>query len=92
LTVPDYADLMLSSIVKRIDNSVYQAIERALNGEDPEPVFVSTLENEGVGLAPFHDYETRSPMSSRPTWRRWRPPSSPATEPLGLLRRIARSP
>jgi basic membrane protein A len=57
LTVPDYADLMLTSVIKRIDNSVFQAIERAVADEEPQPVFVSTLENEGVGIAPFHDYE-----------------------------------
>jgi basic membrane protein A len=57
LTVPEFSELMLTSIIKRIDNSVYQAIERAINGEEPQPVFVSTLENEGVGIAPFHDYE-----------------------------------
>ena len=56
-TVPDYADLMLVSIIKRIDNSVFAAIERAVNGDAPEPVFVSTLENEGVGLSDFHDYD-----------------------------------
>ena len=57
LTVPEFSEYMLTSIIKRIDNSVYQAIERAINGEEPQPVFVSTLENEGVGIAPFHDYE-----------------------------------
>lgn len=57
MTVPEFSELMLTSIIKRIDNSVYQAIERAINGEEPQPVFVSTLENEGVGIAPFHDYE-----------------------------------
>lgn len=57
LTVPEFSEYMLTSIIKRIDNSVYQAVERAINGEAPEPVFVSTLENEGVGIAPFHDYE-----------------------------------
>ncbi len=57
LTVPEFSEYMLTSVIKRIDNSVYQAIERAINGEEPEPVFVSTLENEGVGIAPFHDYE-----------------------------------
>jgi len=57
LTVPEFSEYMLTSIIKRIDNSVFQAIERAINGEEPQPVFVSTLENEGVGIAPFHDYE-----------------------------------
>jgi basic membrane protein A and related proteins len=57
LTVPEYSHLMLTSVIKRIDNSVFQAVERAVNGEDPEPTFLSNLENEGVGIAPFHDYE-----------------------------------
>ena len=57
LTVPEFSEYMLTSIIKRIDNSVFQAIERAINGDEPQPVFVSTLENEGVGIAPFHDYE-----------------------------------
>jgi basic membrane protein A and related proteins len=56
-TVPDFSDLMLTSIIKRIDVSVFQAIERALADEEPQPVFVSTLENGGVGIAPFHDYD-----------------------------------
>ena len=56
-TVPEYADLMLTHIIKKIDVSVYSAIERALNDEEVQPVFVSTLENEGVDLGPFHEYE-----------------------------------
>ena len=57
LTVPQYESLMLTSIIKRIDNSVFQAVERGVNDEDIQPVFLSNLENEGVGIAPFHDYE-----------------------------------
>lgn len=56
-TVPEFSHLMLTHILKKIDVSVYQAIERALNEEEPEAVFVSTLENGGVDLGPFHDYE-----------------------------------
>jgi basic membrane protein A len=56
-TVPQYTPLILTSIIKRIDNSVFQAVERAVEGEDVQPVFLSNLENEGVGIAPFHDYE-----------------------------------
>jgi basic membrane protein A len=56
-TVPEYTDLILTSIIKRIDNSVFQAVERAVNGDEPQAVFVSTLENEGVGLADFHEYD-----------------------------------
>ncbi|MGQ0609323.1 MAG: BMP family lipoprotein [Chloroflexota bacterium] len=56
-TVPEYTSLILTSVIKRIDNSVFQAVERAVNEEPVQAVFVSTLENEGVGIAPFHDYE-----------------------------------
>jgi basic membrane protein A and related proteins len=56
-TVPQYSSLMLTHILKRIDNSVFQAIERALNGDAPQAVFVNTLENSGVGLGDFHDYD-----------------------------------
>lgn len=57
LTAPTTCNLTLVSIMKRIDNSVFDAIQRGLNGDAPAPVFVSTLENGGVGLSPFHDYD-----------------------------------
>ena len=56
-TVPEFSHLMLTHILKRIDVSVYQAIERAMDGTAPAPVFVSTLANGGVGLGEFHDYD-----------------------------------
>ena len=56
-SAPEFTPLLLTSIIKRIDNSVFQAVERGLADEEPQAVFVSTLENEGVGIAPFHDYE-----------------------------------
>jgi basic membrane protein A len=57
VSAPQFTDVLLTSILKRIDNSVAAAIERAYNGEPPKPVFVSTLANEGVGIAPFHQFE-----------------------------------
>jgi basic membrane protein A len=56
-SAPEFTEWLLTSIIKRIDNSVFQAIERGLNGEPPQATFLSNLENEGVGIAPFHDYE-----------------------------------
>jgi basic membrane protein A and related proteins len=52
----EYSELMLVSILKRIDNGVFFAIERALNDEAPEAFASNTLENEGVGISDFHDY------------------------------------
>ena len=56
-SAPDFTEWLLTSIIKRIDNSVFQAIERGMNDEPVGPVFLSNLANEGVGIAPFHDYE-----------------------------------
>jgi len=54
-------DLLLTSIRKGIDVGVHEAIvEAGEDNFDPTP-FVGTLENEGVGLAPFHDWADRVP-------------------------------
>lgn len=58
-SVPQYKSLILTSILKKIDASVTQAIERAVKDEAPQPVFVSTLSNGGVGYASFHDYDSQ---------------------------------
>lgn len=56
-SAPEFTPYLLTSIIKRIDNSVFQAVERGLNGDEVQPVFLSNLENDGVGIAPFHEYE-----------------------------------
>ncbi|UOE44452.1 BMP family lipoprotein [Agromyces larvae] len=61
VTDPSVGPLLLTSILKGIDVGVHEAIVEAGNGEfDPTP-FVGTLENEGVGIAPFHDWEAKVP-------------------------------
>jgi basic membrane protein A len=57
LTLSEYSEFMLTSILKKIDVAVTAAVERGLNDVAPAPVFVSTLENQGVDLGPFHDYD-----------------------------------
>jgi basic membrane protein A len=58
-TDPSVADLLLTSIRKGIDVGVEEAVTAAGNGEFDAAPFVGTLENEGVGLAPFHDFESK---------------------------------
>jgi basic membrane protein A len=45
----------LTSVLKRIDNAVFAAADDALNGGFSGELYVGTLENEGVGIAPYHD-------------------------------------
>ena len=61
-TLPNEKDILLTSTMKRLDNAVFAVIESVLNDEFPGGgVYVGTLENGGVGLAPFHDYEDQIP-------------------------------
>ncbi|GAA3631556.1 BMP family ABC transporter substrate-binding protein [Microbacterium awajiense] len=57
-TDPSVADLLLTSVRKLIDVGVYDAVMAAGVGEFDATPFVGTLENDGVGLAPFHDFES----------------------------------
>ncbi|NHI17507.1 BMP family ABC transporter substrate-binding protein [Microbacterium excoecariae] len=60
---PDIADVTLVSIMKAIDQATYDAtIQAADAGADFDVTpYVGTLENEGVGLSSFHDFEGELP-------------------------------
>ncbi|MEJ3403566.1 BMP family ABC transporter substrate-binding protein [Rathayibacter sp. YIM 133350] len=58
-TDPSVGDLLLTSIRKSIDVGVYDAITAAGKGDFDPSTFVGTLENDGVGLAPFHDFKDK---------------------------------
>ncbi|MEO5662994.1 MAG: BMP family ABC transporter substrate-binding protein [Nocardioides sp.] len=56
-TDPNTQDVILTSILKNMKVSTYEAIMAA--GEDTFDfeTYVGTLENDGVGIAPFHNFE-----------------------------------
>jgi basic membrane protein A and related proteins len=51
------SDLILTSVQKGITSATKDVIVAAANGDFDNTKYVGTLENDGVGLAPFHDYE-----------------------------------
>lgn len=58
---PSVADKVLVSILKRIDSAVEQATIEAAKGEFDVTPYVGTLENEGVGLSSFGEFESKLP-------------------------------
>ncbi|WP_349362968.1 MAG: BMP family ABC transporter substrate-binding protein [Roseitalea porphyridii] len=60
-TDPEKQHVYLTSIMKRMDSTVYQVIEAAMEGSFEGGVIVGTLENEGVGLSPYHDFDDAVP-------------------------------
>jgi basic membrane protein A len=61
-TVPNEKDILITSCMKRLDNATYAVVQSAVNGEfQGGGLYVGTLTNNGVGLAPYHDYEDQIP-------------------------------
>ncbi|KUG59325.1 hypothetical protein AVL62_06505 [Serinicoccus chungangensis] len=56
LTASEYSDLMLTSVMKEIGAAVEQTITETVEGGFTNEPYVGTLENDGVGLAEYHDY------------------------------------
>ena len=62
VSVPDACDLFLTSVQKKMDNAVFDTIEGAVNGEFEGGLYSGTLENDGVGIADFHEFDDAVPQ------------------------------
>lgn len=62
LTAEGYDHLMLTSVVKQIGPAVHDTIEETLAGGFTNEPYIGTLENDGVGLAEFHDFDSEVPQ------------------------------
>lgn len=58
-TDPNTQDVVLTSILKNMDVSTYEAVMASGEGNLDFTPYVGTLENDGVGLAPFHNFEDK---------------------------------
>jgi basic membrane protein A and related proteins len=58
-TDPSTADVLLTSVLKQIAVATDKVVEDAGNGTFDPTAYVGTLKNEGVGIAPFHNFESK---------------------------------
>ena len=58
---PEHKAVFLTSIMKRMDSTVIEAIKEAQDGTFKGGVTVGSLKSGGVGLAPFHDLDSAVP-------------------------------
>ncbi|MEJ1088389.1 BMP family ABC transporter substrate-binding protein [Microbacterium sp. Mu-80] len=56
VTDPSTADIVLTSVLKAMDLSTYQAVLSSGNDEFDAEAYIGTLENEGVGIADLHNF------------------------------------
>ena len=60
---PAYGSVIMTSVTKGIATAVSSAVTDAAAGNFSATPFVGTLANNGTGLAPYHDFESKVPAS-----------------------------
>ncbi len=59
VTDPNTADVILTSVLKEMKVATAEVVQAAGNGEFSNEAYIGTLENGGVGIAPFHNFESK---------------------------------
>jgi len=61
---PEVKDVLVSSAMKSLDNAIYAVIKSFIyNTFNGGSIYTGNLENQGVQLAPWHDYNAQIPDS-----------------------------
>lgn len=56
---PTVKDLLLTSVMKGMKPATNDVVTQAAKGKFDSTPYVGTLKNDGVGIAPFHDFESK---------------------------------
>ena len=59
LTAADVKDILITSAAKNVDVAVYDAIKAEVAGTLKAGILTANLKNGGVGLAPYHDWDSK---------------------------------
>jgi len=60
-TAPEVQSALITSAMKNVDVAVYNYLKTVADGSVQAGISTGTLQNGGVGLAPFHDWEGKIP-------------------------------
>jgi len=60
-TAPEYRDVELTSVLKKINVAVYNTIKDAIEGKFTAGTAVYALKDGGVDIAPYHNFEDKVP-------------------------------
>ncbi len=61
-TDPEAQPALITSAMKNVDVAVYNYLKTVADGSVKPGASTSTLQNGGVGLAPFHDWDSKIPV------------------------------
>jgi basic membrane protein A len=63
VSAPEYQSIELTSVMKNMDVAVKDAIKAVIDGTFKGGTYVGTLANDGVGIAPFHNFDSQVPSA-----------------------------
>jgi len=63
-SIPEVADMLITSCLKKLDNTIYDLIKKTDSGEwEGNTIYFGSLANGKVDIAPFHNYDASIPDS-----------------------------
>jgi basic membrane protein A len=62
-TYPEVKDALLSSAAKNVDAAVFEYLKALSGGTAAAGIQTANLKNGGLGLAPFHDWDSKIPQN-----------------------------
>jgi basic membrane protein A len=62
-TYPEVKDALISSAAKNVDAAVYNYLKTVKDGSVKAGAMTANLSNGGVGLAPYHDWDSKIPQA-----------------------------
>ncbi len=65
LTYPEVNDILITSAMKNVDVAVFEAAKSAAAGTLEAGIRLSSVENGGIGLAPFHAWADKIPQDCK---------------------------
>ena len=63
VSAPEYCNLFITSVEKKMDVAVFQTISDVVDGTFKGGDYQGTLANDGVGLAPYHNFASTMPQA-----------------------------
>jgi basic membrane protein A len=63
VSVPQYCNVFMTSVTKGLATSVETYLNKVAQGDFPSGSYVGTLQNNGTGLAPFHNFDSKVPAA-----------------------------
>lgn len=61
LTYPEVKDALVTSAAKSVDVAVYEYLKSVNGKTNKAGIFTANIKNNGIGLAPYHDFDSKVP-------------------------------